>query len=315
MQKHPGPGLIINDAETRLTKCNGLPSDGISHAITLTLTHGYGGQFEVTVQRMADLEDERLRVGWIDLDGKDYHAATSPFDIVASDLSTKTMRYYVESLLPSSVTKIIVDHFSELKPAYQILNTLAKHCKRGVVKKALDCFIAYRLATSLVASDDTNGILQHGRVDNKTSCLHGKVVLSPPINAKLRHMQLLVWEELRTELYEEISKPSTKTNEKWLVVWILLFNLEDVEFDCMNHNLGGQEIEEASVNIEKHIRTFLDDIDLNGKFFDISNGLVVLSVFYYSAFHRETFFKTSQRDLRSAFHGENLDSLVVMRGH
>lgn len=288
METHPGPGLILADTETKVKKYDALVQTRENQVQYMTLMYGHDARFQVAVQGVTSLDEKSLAT-WME-DGKDYEVPTFPLDIVKSELLPEipeTMRNLVENLSPSLVMEIIAQPVSGLKPTYRILESLAKHCKYGIVKKALDCLIAYRLATSPVVSDGTSSLFDsgQGRVDSETSRLHGKTAVSPLISTKLRLVLLRVWQQKRTELLDELSQ--YKMIQKWLVMLILLLNLEDVEFDCKYRDLKVVEVEEASARVKKHIQTFLIEIGFNSKSLDIGmndvDGKVVGNILNYNS--------------------------------
>ncbi|KAH8669275.1 hypothetical protein BGZ61DRAFT_521959 [Ilyonectria robusta] len=312
MERHPGPTLIFTDAEKRVGKNDALVQARSSTVQNIVLTYGYDDRLRLAVQGVTGLDGEKLQATWRDPDGKDCNITTSPFDIVKSKLLPGTMRKFVEGLSPSSVKKFVNEHFSELKPIHQILNSLTEDYKQGIVKKALDSLIAYRLATSMVVSDGTDAIFESGLVDAETSRLHGQTVVSPLINANLRLIQLQVWLQLRSELFEELSKTSSQTNEKWLVMLILLLNLEDVEFDCKFRDLTVRDVEKASAELEQRIQEFLIDSNFTSESLDTgdASGKAVRRILDDSIPHKKMIIEVSEKDLSSAFDSKDVNSVA-----
>lgn len=123
----------------------------------------------MTARRVTGCDEELITTGK-DPEGNEYKVATPSFNIVISKTPPQAMRNLVENLPPSLVTKIIAEPHCELKPIYQILHSVAKYWKDGIIKHALYCAIAYQLATSQVLSDGTDSIFESrgGRADSET---------------------------------------------------------------------------------------------------------------------------------------------------
>ncbi|KAH6959669.1 hypothetical protein BKA56DRAFT_737405 [Ilyonectria sp. MPI-CAGE-AT-0026] len=274
------------------------------------ITHGYNDVLRIPVRRVTVPSEEARRSQWTERDDENgmFHEyevnTTFPLGIDRNKLSVSDLRSFVESLPRDSIEKLIQGDLGHLGLVYDIFQTVFGYVTESedvMVKKALDCWLAYRLATCQRFLHNNDGIIENGQVEARTSKFHGKVALFKFANTEVRLLALRAWWELRTELEQCFTTlREDQTFRLWLARLVLLSNHEDVMFDHKFRGLGSVEEmkEDPLVNFEGTP----DSSDMA--------KTAVFEILDKSKIHYQTIIEYSREDPNVAFDSDNVDSLT-----
>lgn len=225
------------------------------------ITHGYGDVLRIPARRVTVPSEEARRSQWTERDDENgkFHGyevnTTFPLGLDGNKLSVSDLRSFVESLPRDSIEKLIQDdlgHQALVHDIFQAVFGYVTESKDVMVEKALDCWLAYRLATCQRFLHNNDGIIESGQVEARTSKFHGKVALFKFANTEVRLLALRAWWELRTELEQCFTTlREDQTFRLWLARLVLLSNREDVMFDHRFRRLEFvEEMKEDPLNFE-----------------------------------------------------------------
>ncbi|KAH6959727.1 hypothetical protein BKA56DRAFT_600991 [Ilyonectria sp. MPI-CAGE-AT-0026] len=302
-------GPIISDAYDRVQRY-GKYMTKTPARYDVEITHGYGDLLRVPVLRVTVPTEEVRQSQWTERDSengtfREYKVNMGfPLGIDGNGLSVAKWRSFVESLPGDSIKTLIHDDLGHQGWIHDIFQTVFAYVTKSediIVKKALDCWLAYRLATCQRFLHNSNGIIESGQVEAQTSKFHGQVALFEFANTEIRHLALLAWGQLRGELEQHfLTLKEDQACRLWLSWLVLLSNDEDVMFDQMFRDLG--PVEEMKERPLVNSGGPPDSSDMAQR--------AVFKILDKSKIHRQTIARFSKEDPNSAFDRNNVDSLT-----
>ncbi|KAH6952375.1 hypothetical protein BKA56DRAFT_738513 [Ilyonectria sp. MPI-CAGE-AT-0026] len=308
METLPEPPPIILDAAKQAQEYQSR-MEKTDDQYFVKITHGYDDVLCIPVRRVTVPSEEARRSQWTERDDESgmfhgYEVNTAfPLGIDGNKLSVSDLRSFVESLPRDSIEKLMQDDLGHLGLVYDIFQAVfgyVTESKDVMVKKALDCWLAYRLATCqrLLHND---GIIESGQVEARTSKFHGKAALFKFANTEVRLLALRAWWELRTELEQCFATlREDQTFRLWLARLVLLSNYEDVMFDHKFRGLGS--VEEMKEDIRVNFEGPPDSSDMA--------RTAVFEILNKSKIHYQTIIEYNREDPNLAFDPDNVDSLT-----
>ncbi|CAM1503437.1 Fc.00g082130.m01.CDS01 [Cosmosporella sp. VM-42] len=265
--KHPGVHLMLLNAEESFNNYN-LPADTNAEPEEISVTTGYGDVLVIQVRNAEVPTDNKLEVTWTEHSGsdkgRDYTFTAAPQVIHGGTLPPSEIRQHVESLSLDVISKVLEQDLSGSEPTRAIFSTAMKSYDSPIVKRAVHCWLAYRLGTMVRCTKDEGRIHQSEGLEAPTSKLHGQIPIAPSINLDIRRRFFAVWQEIRGELELHFQSPNQGHIWcRWLALAVLLANNEDLEFDCKYRELWEEKLAETSRQVGPYIDKFLAESGFN----------------------------------------------------
>ncbi|KAL9124007.1 MAG: hypothetical protein Q9217_006621 [Psora testacea] len=214
----------------------------------LFITHGYGHLLPVRAREVFVRDERCFGLDWVETLHEfptEHSMNTAKMSAGMDGVSLALLSDYLDAHVDEGYENFVDQYFEGTPFVTEMLHTAYRFYQREetpVIKKALKFLLAYNLTqhvTMVEGIPDEEGFL--GKINDKTSKLHGKTVAPVMINFQVKVAMANMWRELQKDILDELSSLYSSVYSKdklkhwptiFMVASILLAVWEEMQFDC-----------------------------------------------------------------------------------